>query len=290
MDFHKRLLVTTMAPLFVVGFLALTYLMAMHRNRTAGRAAAEKVHHKHQTALLFLTFLVYSSVSSMVFQTFSCEKLDDDIVYLRADYSIRCTDTKHRAFVAYAALMVIVYPVGIPLLYAALLFQVRDVLADADADKATARPIAGLWEPYRPERFFYEVVECGRRIMLTGIVVFIFPNDAAQIAITLLTAFFFFAVFEVLSPYKSESDTWLSRGGHVIVFLSMFDMLLLKVDVSDERDESQTVFAGLLVTGHVLMILAIVVEVVGICCASRGKQVAQDMDVAGSPKSLRSSI
>lgn len=63
-----------------------------------------------------------------------------------------------------------------------------------------------------------------------------------------------------------------------------------EVDVSDERDESKTVFAGLLVTGHVLMILAIVVEVVGICCASRGKRVAQDMDVAGSPKSLRSSI
>ncbi|CAN0344433.1 unnamed protein product, partial [Scytosiphon promiscuus] len=74
---------------------------------------------------------------------------------------------------------------------------------------------------YRPERYYYEVVECGRRIMLTGVVVFIFPNDAAQIAITILTTFFFFAVFEILSPYKSESDMWLSRGGHVIVFLSM---------------------------------------------------------------------
>ncbi|CAM9858548.1 unnamed protein product, partial [Ectocarpus sp. 12 AP-2014] len=247
-DFHARLLVSTIGPLVVAGFLAMTYLIAMRRQGASSDAAAvEKIRHKHQTALLLVTFLVYSSVSSMVFQTFACETLDDDIEYLRADYRIHCTDAKHKAFEVYAGIMASVYPVGIPLLYTALLFQHSDVLANADADKTVAQPIAGLWDSYRPERFYYEIVECGRRIMLTGVVVFIFPNDAAQIAITMLIAFFFFAVFEVLSPYKSESDTWLSRGGHVIVFLSMFDLLLLKVDVSGERDQSQAAFAGVLV-------------------------------------------
>ncbi|CAM9564717.1 unnamed protein product, partial [Ectocarpus fasciculatus] len=108
---------------------------------------------------------------------------------------------------------VFVYPVGILLLYVVLLIQRLDVLANADADRKVAQSTAGLWEPYRPERFYYEVVECGRRILLTGVVVFIFPNDAAQIAITMLTALFFFAVFEILSPYKCESDMWLLRGG-----------------------------------------------------------------------------
>ncbi|CAN0280989.1 unnamed protein product, partial [Scytosiphon promiscuus] len=221
-----------------------------------------------QTALLLLTFLVYSSVSSVVFQTFACETLDDGVEYLRADYRIYCTDTKHKVMEAYAGLMILVYPVGIPLLYAVLLYQHRDVLSDAHADKTAAQSISSLWESYRPERFYYEVVECGRRIMLTGVVVFIFPNDAAQIAITMLISFFFFAVFDFLSPYTCESDMWLSRVGHVLVFLSMFDMLLLKVDVSSERDQSQAVFAAVLVAGHVLMVLAIVLEVIGICYAS----------------------
>ncbi|CAN0242647.1 unnamed protein product, partial [Scytosiphon promiscuus] len=229
-DFHDRLLISTLGPLVVAGFLAMTYRIAMLRNGAAGNAAAaEKIRHKHQTALLFLTFLVYSSVSSMVFQTFACETLDDGIEYLRADYSIHCTDAKHVAFEVYAGIMILVYPVGIPLLYAILLYQRRDVLSDAGADKTEAQSISSLWEPYRRERYYYEVVECGRRIMLTGVVVFIFPNDATQIAITIPIALFFSAVFDVLSPYKSESDMWLSRGGHVIVFLSMFDMLLLKV-------------------------------------------------------------
>ncbi|CAM9835026.1 unnamed protein product [Pylaiella littoralis] len=269
-DFHDRLLISTMAPWVIFGLLAMTYRIALRRDGAVvgHTAVANKIRHRHQTAVLLVTFLVYSSVSSMVFQTFACETLDDKVKYLRADYRIHCTDTKHKAFQVYAGIMIIVYPVGIPLLYAVLLFQRRDVLATAGADKREAQPIAGLWEAYRPERFYYEVVECGRRVMLTGVVVFIFPHDAAQIAITMLIAFFFSMVFEVLTPYKSASDMWLSRGGHVIVFLSMFDMLLLKVDVSGESDQSQAIFAGVLVAGHVLMIVAIFVEVVGICYAS----------------------
>ncbi|CAM9214260.1 unnamed protein product, partial [Hapterophycus canaliculatus] len=262
MDFHDRLLVSTLGPLAAVGVLAMTYRIAMHRSGAAGLTVVpDGIRHKHQTALLLLTFLVYSSVSSTVFHTFACETLDDGIEYLRADYRVHCSDAKHKAIEIYAGIMVLVYPVGIPLLYAVMLYRCRGVLSDPDADKATAQPISYLWESYRPERFYYEVIECGRRIMLTSVVVFIFPNDAAQIAITMLIAFFFFAVFEALSPYESESDVWLSRGGHVIVFLSVFDMLLLKVDISNESDRSQAIYAGVLVSGHALIALAIVVEV-----------------------------
>ncbi|CAN0532319.1 unnamed protein product, partial [Scytosiphon promiscuus] len=89
--------------------------------------------------------------------------------------------------------------------------------------------MSSLWAPYRPSCFYYEVVECARRIILTGVVVFIYPDDTAQIAITIMNSFFFFVVSEALSPYKSVSDTWLSRFGHVLICFSMFDVLLLKV-------------------------------------------------------------
>eukprot|EP00752_Nemacystus_decipiens_P005317 g4823.t1 len=283
MDFHDRLLVNTLGPLVVVGLLGITYLIAMYRSSAAGSdAVVDKIRYRHQTVLLLVTFLIYSSVSSTVFQTFACEKLDDGGDYLRADYNIQCTDAKHKSFEVYAGIMIFVYPVGIPLLYAILLFQRRDVLANAGADKTRAQSIVGLWEPYRPERFYYEVVECGRRIMLTGVVVFIFPNDAAQLAITMLLAFVFFMVFEMMRPYEAESDMWLSRGGHMTVFLGMYYLLLQKVDVSGERGESQDIYGGLLVSCHVLMVLAILVEVIGICYASRGnhKEVAE-----GTPSS-----
>ncbi|CAM9384239.1 unnamed protein product [Ectocarpus fasciculatus] len=179
MDFHDRLLVVTTGPLVVVGFLAMTYGIAMRRNSAAGHhSAADKIHRETSdgSPTLDVLGIDYSSVSSTVFQTFACETLDDGIEYLRADYRIHCTDATHEAFQVYAGSMIFVYPLGIPLLYASLLFQRRDVLADDGADKTAAQPISGLWEPYRPERFYCEVVECGRRVMLTGVVVFIFPT------------------------------------------------------------------------------------------------------------------
>ncbi|CAM9874700.1 unnamed protein product [Ectocarpus fasciculatus] len=45
MDFHDRLLVVTTGPLVVVGFLAMTYGIAMRRNSAAGHhSAADKIH------------------------------------------------------------------------------------------------------------------------------------------------------------------------------------------------------------------------------------------------------
>lgn len=289
-DFHDRLLVSTLGPLVVVGGLASTYAVALRKNSASGGGGVEVeiIRHKHLSALLLVTFLVYSSVSATVFQMFACDKLDDEYEYLRADYRILCTDAKHRALEVYAGIMIALYPVGIPLLYAVLLHYRRDILVDPEADKTAAQPIADLWEPYRPNRFYYEVIECGRRVLLTGVVVFIKPNDAAQIAITLLISFFFLVIYEVLAPYKSESDMWLSRGGHVIVFLSMFDLLLLKVEVSDESSESQRTFAGVLVAGHCLMFLAVVVEAVGVCYASsKGLRIVEESAPCQSVLGLR---
>ncbi|CAN0528549.1 unnamed protein product, partial [Scytosiphon promiscuus] len=110
--------------------------------------------------------------------------------------------------------------------------------------------------PYLPNRFYYEIVECARRIMLTGMVVFIYPNNTAQIAITVISTFIFFVASEVLSPYESVFDTWVTRCGHVLIFFSMFDVLLLRVDVAQESSDSQKVLAGVLVVGHLVMIVA----------------------------------
>lgn len=268
-DFHDQLLAGTILPLVLLGLLAVTYAVALRRKSATDDSVRENIRHKHLSAVLLLLFFVYSSVSSTVFRMFSCDSLEDGKEYLRVDYRILCTDEKHRALQVYAGLMIAVYPVGIPLLFVVLLYRHRDVLSDSAADKATAQSIASLWEPYKPSCFYYEVIECGRRIVLTGVVVFIYPNDTAQIAITIINSFFFFVVSEVLSPYKSASDAWLSRSGHILIFFTMFDVLLLRVDVSQESSESQHIFAGVLVTGHVVMIVAVVVESIGLCYSSR---------------------
>ncbi len=261
-DFHDRLLASTIPPLVALVFLAGTYAAAVRINKGVPEAL-EIVWKKHVSMVLLLTFLVYSSVSSVLFAAFACERLDDANVYLRADYQIKCNSSEHIAYEVYAGIMMVLYTVGIPALYGYLLFRYRKVLKKDRAAREECPDVAtisDLWRPYKPSAFYYEVIECGRRILLAGVVVFIEPNTSAQIAVTLAMAFVFVVISEALAPYASLWDTWLSRTGHAVVFASMYVALLLKVDVSDERTSSQRIFEAILVSAHVCMVSVIVVE------------------------------
>lgn len=264
-DFHDRLLAATIGPIALLCLIGGTYLVAMRRNSSSPQAIGA-VRRKHASAVLLLAFFVYSSVSATVFRMFACESLDDGFTYLRADYAILCDSTKHKALQLYAAFMIAVYPIGIPLLYAVILFRNRDLLRDGDRRICDTSPecqsTGDLWKPYKPSRFYYELVECARRVCLTGIIVFTFPNTAAQVATTIVLAFMFIIVFESTDPYISESDVWLSRVGNIVVFLSLFLALLAKVDVSDEREYSAEMFGGVLIAVNILMVLAVVAEAV----------------------------
>ncbi|CAB1114889.1 unnamed protein product [Ectocarpus sp. CCAP 1310/34] len=120
--------------------------------------------------------------------------------------------------------------------------------------------------------YYYEVIECGRRILLTGLVVFMYPNTAAQIAITLIMTVVFAVLSEALHPNAQAWDTWVSRVSHAVVFMSVYVALLLKVDVSDEKRSSQKVFEAVLVAAHACMVLAVVVETIVLGCPSRVKE------------------
>ena len=40
-----------------------------------------------------------------------------------------------------------------------------------------------------PDLYYYEVVECGRRMLLTGVLIFIAPHTATQVAMACIFAF-----------------------------------------------------------------------------------------------------
>ena len=262
-DFHDKLLIATLGPIVCVSLLGITYNTTVARHRCS-ETALQNIRDKHVSMVLLITFLVYSNVSSIVFQMFDCEVLDDDKNYLRADYRIECNSTKHKALQLYAGFMVLLYPVGIPVLYATLLYRVKNVLSKASIRDVSpkVKSTSDLWKPYKPSRFYYEVIECFRRILLTGAVVFIYPNSLAQIAVTLGVAFAFSMLSEALAPYDVGWDSWISRTGHVIVFMSMYVALIMKAEVSSEHTGSQRLLASVLVAAHVCMVLTVAIEAV----------------------------
>ena len=79
--------------------------------------------------------MVFPSVSACVLRYFNCdffEAIDSDgssrtIKVLLADYSISCDSAKYNGFyMAYALIMVMIYPIGIPCVCFVLLHRHRD--------------------------------------------------------------------------------------------------------------------------------------------------------------------
>lgn len=285
-NFYGRLFFSTLVPLAVLGGLAGTYAVARRNNRHS-HPGMQTATHKHLSIALFIMFAVYSSVSFTIFQTFVCETLDDGVEYLRADYSLTCTTSTHTAMKVYAGMMVVVYPLGIPAAFAWWLISNRHELQARRENSPAAdslEPMKDLWEPYKPKRYYYEVVECGRRIVLTGLAVFIYPGSAAQVAIEVAFAAGLLVVFEVLAPFADPVDAWLYRSGALVVFFSMYLALLLKVDASDENSQSQETFAHLLVAAHAGMVLMVLVDSV---CAVRkirfGRMMRKKVEIRDIP-------
>lgn len=262
--FYGRLAFATISPLALLGGLGVTYAAARKRNghSPAGLLAARG---KHLSVALFVIFVVYSSVSFIVFQTFSCETLDDGVKYLRADYSLECTSSGHKAWMAYAGLMIVVCPIGIPAVFAWWLVSNRHDLLKVkigggnSSSSDRLKPMRDLWEPYKPRRYYDEVVDCGRRIALTGLGVFLFPGSS-QVALEVVFAAVFLVLSEMISPFAAPMDALLYRSGTWVVFFGMCLALLLKFDPSGEDIDSQETFASILIAANVALVLIVLVQ------------------------------
>ena len=268
-DFYDRLVISTVAPLVILLACVGLFFISKKRNQNSTRGGAT-VKHKHLSASLFVVFFVYSSVSFIIFQTFVCDPLDDGNAYLRVDYSITCYTKTHTAYLVYASLMVCVYPVGIPAFFAWwLALNRRELQKPGRETMPQLQSYRCLWAAYNPSSYYYEVVECGRRIVLTGAAVFILPDSAEQVAIVLFLAVVFMFVSESISPFESKCDMWLYRWGNGIILASMYVALLLKVDLAVEGSRNSSAVTALLIAANIFMVFTVAVQTIlmmkGLC-------------------------
>ncbi|KAG5179505.1 hypothetical protein JKP88DRAFT_326500, partial [Tribonema minus] len=236
LNFYQRLLMATLAPL-AIGTLLFTprVIVALIPRELPSRRLAARIRTKAARLaaadlklFLVFTFVIFSGVSTIVLQTFACETLEGTgISYLRADYSMKCQTSEHSAYMVYAGFMILVYPIGIPALYAWVLRQHRkhaDVLqhASSKAMSPLSRASAFLRKAYSQRADYWECVECVRRISLTGLLVFIAPGTPSQYAAACALSFGAIVIYELVRPHRLRADTCLYTLGGVITWGSTF--------------------------------------------------------------------
>ncbi|KAG5181796.1 hypothetical protein JKP88DRAFT_245958 [Tribonema minus] len=263
-NFYGRLLVAKLAPLVISAliFSPRFYLWIVSRRRLAVAPKLQQVVARDVNAFLVFTFLIFSGVSLTVFETFGCDELKfTGKSYLRADYSIECGDDEglHTKFSIYAAFMIMVYPVGIPVLYASILWRSVRQCDRTQLPSRLATASSFLWRPYKGRAYYWETVECLRRLMLAGLLVFIMPGEPGQSAVACLFVFFTAMVYEQIHPHQQGMDKWLYTLGYAILFGSMFTSLLMQVRWVEGGSEQAV--GNLLIALNVLLLVMALVQV-----------------------------
>ena len=91
------------------------------------------------SAWLSMLFLVLPVISRRVCQSFRCNEYNVEgneyVHYLSADSGIDCSSARYNGMVVFACCMVIIYPLGCPLLLFLMLFKYRGLLNPANMDE-----------------------------------------------------------------------------------------------------------------------------------------------------------
>lgn len=111
LDYYNLALATALLPIGVVGLLVAVGWRRGGETRVACF-----------TAGLGILYLVLPTMSTTIFGVFPCDEITDNEDYLRADYSSSCKGELSGWMVAFGSVCLLLYPVGIPLAFARLLW------------------------------------------------------------------------------------------------------------------------------------------------------------------------
>jgi len=96
-----------------------------------------------------------------------------------------------------------------------------------------------LIEGYELRVYWFELVECLRKILLVGMPVFFEMGSVAQLSYGLLVCFLSFGAYMLLTPYTSESDDRLAQLCQMQIFFSLVASIMLRhareISVSEGR-------------------------------------------------------
>lgn len=288
-NYYDRLIAVTVSPILFTALLRASFWYSrykVNRKRAAAKQSGafcgdlsailaekmQKTTQKHTSVFLCFTFLIYSTVSTTVFECYACDKFRDvGVSYLRADYSISCDTHTHALYTVYAGLMIAIYPIGIPLLYGILLWKQHRFVAKSRSereDRVSFRIQATvergsflqttrfLWEAYKDKWFWWEIVECFRRLSLTGFMVFILPNTSGQSAVACFISVASAILYSACLPHTNCLDEKNYILGCGVLFINTFLALVVSSNITETQDSAgQSVLAVLLITGNVCMLL-----------------------------------
>eukprot|EP01045_Picozoa_sp_COSAG04_P005276 COSAG04_NODE_242_length_19007_cov_3.089433_8_plen_1575_part_00 len=241
-------------PTFLV---SVCYLIYMSQKRTltaviaAGGADTSGLHAlkvKLKQNLFVGIFLVYPTVTTTLFRVPQCEEFGEESFH-EDDYTIDCNTTKFALTIAFAAFVILLIPIGVPVVFTLLMLRAKQAnggivnetalggakLASDDADDESDT-YGFLIKDYRPQYWYHEIVTYFRKLMLGGISVVMGRGSIAQTYFVITIEAFFQMHHMRTYPFVVYKHNVMEALGHCALMLLYAISLILRNDDQDTWD------------------------------------------------------
>ena len=110
-------------------------------------------------------------------------------------------------------------------------------------------PYSSLFAAYKPDFWYWECVECMRRLSLTGLLVFMYPGSEKQVLLAMLICFFWMMIYLSVQPYLESSHSFFMISSQWGVLLQLYAVYLM---INHSFDSLGAMVGGLAVAVSVI--------------------------------------
>ena len=131
-----------------------------------------------------------------------------------------------------------------PMLASTIVSHVRSVSVNAGEKNQTysmsapAARLAFLWAAFKPQYWYWEVVETTRRLMLTAVLSITGAGTSQQAVLALLLAILYIKLYSYFSPYEEAQSSITAEVGQYQILFTFFGALITMDSLLDAKYNS----------------------------------------------------
>ena len=180
---------------------------------------------------LYVTFLSTCSKATSVLPI-ACWKLCQDkedencSEYLRADYSVKCDDSRYKSLEITAYLSV-VYIIALPVATFISLWRCRRSETSANhkifegRDTELVRGLSFLFEDYKDRSWYWEMVEMSRKFIVTSGLVMVGSETRSYVGLTWIIGGMYGVLFSFVRPIQDDSQNSLMTASLAVTIFNL---------------------------------------------------------------------
>ena len=162
------------------------------------------------------------------------------LISAKKHYVLQCPSAELTDVQNLAAAAIAIYPGGVIVLSAALLFACRKTLLYGESSTPFSRSIAFLHASLSPQFFYFDLLEMAKKLLLVGFASLIAPGSLSQITLAVVGSLLFLVLHLQSYPYKAKLDNVLATAAHLMLCMFFIWCMLLQTDaLSDEEDSGK---------------------------------------------------